>query len=345
MHFASDNTAGAHPKVLEALAAANEGVAASYGADRWSAELTERLSTLFGREVDVLPVATGGAANALALSALAKPWQAVFCHREAHVQTDECGAPEFFSGGAKLVLLDGPAGKFEAAALERALRDHPRGVVHRVQPGAVTLTQSTECGAVWRAGEIADVARVAKAAALPLHMDGARFANALARTGSSPADMTWKAGVDALSLGFTKTGAIAAEAIILFDRRPTEELGYRRKRSGHLFSKMRFFAAQFLAMLEDDLWLETARAANAAADALADAFREAGIEPEWPVEANAVFARLPKRAADALRAEGAAFYAWGPETGSRPLYRFVCSFATTQAEIDAFGYSLRNHVA
>jgi threonine aldolase len=336
MNFASDNAAGAHPAVLDAIRAANEGAVASYGADRWSAELNEALAAWFGRRVFAFPVATGGAANALALSQIAPPWSAVFCHRESHINVDECGAPEFYTGGAKLVVLDGPAAKLAPATVRTALLDHPRGEVHRVQPGAVSITQMTECGTVYRPHEVGALAQIAAGAGIGLHMDGARLCNALVTLGCSPAEVTWKEGVSALSLGFTKNGAIAAEAVVFFDEAVADGFAFRRKRGGHLFSKMRFFSAQMLAMLKDDLWRDLAGAANAAASQLAAILTSSGCTLAFEVEGNEIFARLPRSVADELRKDGARFYPWGPETGDTPLYRFVCSFATREHEISAF---------
>jgi threonine aldolase len=289
----------------------------------------------------VFPVATGGAANALALSQLAPPWSAIFCHREGHINVDECGAPEFYTSGAKLVCLDGEAAKITPAAVRIAALDHPAGVVHRVQPGAVSITQSTECGAVYTPEEVSELAETAHALGMTLHMDGARFANALAHLGSAPADITWKAGVDALSLGFTKNGAIAAEAVVFFDEALARDFMFRRKRGGHLFSKMRFFAAQFVAMLDSDLWLDLATAANGAASALGHAFAAAGFPPAFAVQANEVFVNLPRSVSADLKAAGAAFHPWGPEVGDAPLYRFVCSFATEPDEIELLAIRLK----
>jgi len=345
MTFASDNAAGAHPAVLDAIRAANEGIAGSYGADRWSAELAEALSAWFERPIFAFPVATGGAANALALSQLVPPWGTVLCHRESHINVDECGAPEFYTGGAKLAVLDGADGKLEASSVRRALLDFPKGVVHRTQPGAVSITQASECGTVYRPGEVGALAQAAASAGIPLHMDGARLGNALVTLGCTPAEATWKAGVSALSLGFTKNGAIAAEAVVFFDEAGAKDFEYRRKRGGHLFSKMRFFAAQMLAMLEDDLWRDLAGSANAAAAQLAEILTSAGCPLAFPVEANEVFARLPRAVAANLRRDGIGFYPWGPEEGDAPLYRFVCSFATREADIAGFRDRLHFHLS
>lgn len=341
MNFASDNTAGAHTDVLKAMAGASMGSAASYGADDWSARMEAALASWFGHEVAVFPVATGGAANALALAQLAPPWSAVFCHRESHIHVDECGAPEFYTGGAKLVPLGTPGAKLTPDQIAMGLGEHPRGVVHRVQPGAVSITNATECGLVYDPADVAAIADVTHDAGLKLHMDGARFANALAYLGCAPADVTWRAGVDVLSLGFSKTGAVAAEAVVFFDPALAENFSYRRKRGGHLFSKSRFFAAQFLAMLEGDLWRELAGAANAAASALGAGAEAAGFPPAYPVQANEVFLRLPVTLAAALKDEGARFYAWGPEAGPEGLYRFVCSYETTREEVEMFANRLK----
>lgn len=341
MNFASDNTAGAHPDVLKAMADASAGPASSYGTDDWSARLQGALADWFGHAVEVFPVATGGAANALALSQLAPPWSAVFCHRESHIHVDECGAPEFYTGGAKLVTLGTPGQKLTPDQIVAGLADHPRGVVHRVQPGAVSITNANECGLVYDPADVAAIADVTHDAGLKLHMDGARFANALVHLGCEPADLTWRAGVDVLSLGFTKNGAVAAEAVVFFDAALAEKFSYRRKRGGHLFSKSRFFAAQFLAMLEGDLWRELAGAANAAASALGAAAAAAGFPPVFPVQANEVFLELPVALAAALRSEGARFFPWHPETDQVALYRFVCSFATTREEVEMFSNRLK----
>ncbi len=345
MNFASDNTAGAHPAVLKAMADAADGPAASYGADPWSARMTEALSAWFERDVAVFPVATGGAANALALAQIAPPWSAVFCHRESHINVDECGAPEFFTAGAKLSPLGRPGAKLTPDDIAAALLDHPRGVVHRVQPGAVSITNASECGLVYDPADVAAIADVAHDAGLRLHMDGARFANALAQLDCAPADLTWRAGVDALSLGFTKNGAVAAEAVVFFDPAVAEDFAYRRKRGGHLFSKSRFFAAQVIAMLEDGLWRELAGAANAAAAALGAGAAEAGFPPVFAVQANEVFLDLPAALGAALKAEGAQFFPWTPEAEGRCLYRFVCSFATTPDEVEMFTTRLKSLAA
>ena len=342
MNFASDNTAGAHPAILAAMAAANEGSEPSYGEDRWSRRMNEALADWFGTAVAVFPVATGGAANAPALAQNAPPRSAGFCPAGSPIDVDECGAPEFYSGGAKLVAAGPPGRLYTPADLAAGLARHPRGVVHHVQPGAVSITQATECGLVYAPDQVAAIAAAAHGADLRLHMDGARLANALAHLGCTPAEATWKAGVDVLSLGFTKNGAVAAEAVVFFDPALAEGFAYRRKRGGHLFSKSRFLAAQVLAMLEGDLWKSLAGRANAAAAALAAGLSAAGFAPAYPVQANEVFVRLPRSLAAALSKAGARFYPWDDSEPERPLYRFVCSFATTAEEVESLQIRLKS---
>ncbi|WP_371348243.1 low specificity L-threonine aldolase [Ancylobacter sp. IITR112] len=329
--FGSDNVAGISPAILEALAAANEGPMPSYGADEISARVEAKLSALFERDVAVLLVSTGTAANALALSVLTPPWGAVLCHEDSHIENDECGAPEFFTGGAKLVHVPGAAAKIDPAALAAAAR-RDRGDVHCVQPSCVSITQITERGTLYSVQETAAIGAVCREAGLGLHMDGARFANAVAALGVSPAEMTWKAGVDILCFGATKNGAMGVEAIVLFDPARAGELAFRRKRGGHLTSKMRFLAAQMDAYLDGDLWLANARHANAMAARLASGLAGiAGVELEGRVEANMLFARLPPAMCEGLLAQGFRFYTdrWGAG-----VVRLVTSFATSEADVD-----------
>jgi threonine aldolase len=344
LFFASDNGAGVHPQILSAIAAASEGPAAAYGADAWSERACGRLADIFETEVAAFLVATGTAANALALSALARPFDAIFCHEESHVHDDECGAPEFYAGGAKLVGIPGYAGKISAESFRETLARYPRGLVKSVQPAALTLSQVTEAGTVYSLDEVAALAEIAHAGGVSVHMDGARFANALVSLGCSPAEMTWRAGVDVLSFGATKNGALACEAVIFFDRAKAETFPYLRKRGGHTVSKGRLLGAQMQAYLEADLWLELAARANAAAARLAAGLLEArGVRAAWPCQANEVFVVAPTPAVAAWRAAGAAFYDWptravSPQDAPRAgetLIRLVTSFATTDAEIDA----------
>jgi len=307
MRFFSDNAATAHPKVLEAIAQANR-VDTAYDGDALSARLDDAFSDIFETRVRAFWVTTGTAANCLALAALCPPYGGILCHRDAHIEVDEAGAPAFFTAGAKLILLDGPGAKIAPAIVDAAC-DGIRKDVHQVQPAAVSITNATEYGCVYRAGEVAVLGELARSRGLSLHMDGARFANALVTTGDSPADVTWRAGVDALSFGFVKNGGLNAEALILFDSSIADEIAIRRKRAGHLLSKGRFLAAQILAMLEDGLWLANARAANAAAQALAVAAPQRLV---YPVEANEVFLQVSADENARLRAQGFDFYDWGP---------------------------------
>ena len=307
MQFISDNAAAAHPKVLEAIAASNQ-LDAPYDADRWSRRLDSAFSELFETDVRAIWASTGTAANCLALAALCPPYAGILCHKDAHIEVDEAGAPGFFTGGVKLILLDGEGAKITPDSVAGAC-DRIRKDVHQVQPAAVSITNATEYGLVYRAAEVAALGKVARERGLALHMDGARFANALATSGERPADVTWRAGVDALTFGFTKNGGLNAEALILFRTDLAEEIEVRRKRAGHLLSKGRMLAAQILAMLDDGLWLENARAANAAAQALAAAAPQRLV---YSVDANEVFFRVDAGEAARLRAEGFDFYEWGP---------------------------------
>ena len=307
MRFFSDNAAPAHPKVLQAIADANR-LDTAYDGDEWSLRLDGAFSELFGTEVRALWVTTGTAANCLALAALCPPYRGILCHKDAHIEVDEAGAPGFFTGGAKLILLDGDGAKITPDAAAAAC-DAIRKDVHQVQPAVISITNATEYGLVYRAAEVARIGEFAKEHDLALHMDGARLANALATTGESLADLTWRVGVDALSFGFVKNGGLNAEALILFRTELADEIAVRRKRAGHLLSKGRYLAAQLLAMLEDELWLENARAANAAAQALAKAAPDRLV---YPVEANELFLRASAEEAARLRSEGFDFYDWGP---------------------------------
>ncbi len=307
MRFFSDNAAAAHPRVIEAIAAANQ-IDTAYDGDELSKRLDGAFSDLFETEVRAFWVATGTAANCLALGALCPPYRAILCHRDAHIEVDEAGAPGFFTAGAKLILLDGPGAKIAPEAVADAC-GRIRKDVHQVQPAAISITNATEYGLVYRAAEVAAIGDIARHHGLALHMDGARLANALASTGESPADVTWRAGVDALSFGFVKNGGLNAEALILFRTDLAEEIAVRRKRAGHLQSKGRYLAAQILAMLDDGLWLDNARAANAAARTLAAA---APDRLSYSVEANEVFLRVSADEAARLRSRGFDFYDWGP---------------------------------
>lgn len=348
MFFSSDNVAAVAPEIFAAMAEANSGGARPYGNDPQTQRLQALVSEIFEHDARVYLVSTGTAANALALACLCPPWATTYCHRNAHIEEDECGAPEFYTGGAKLTLLGGDDAKIDPDALADAVRFTARAGVHNVQHGALSITQATEKGAAYTADEIAALAATAKARTLPVHMDGTRFANALVRLNASPADLTWRAGVDVLCLGATKNGAMAAEAVILFDEAKAWEFELRRKRGGHLWSKMRYMSAQMEAYLTDGLWLRLAGHANAMADRLAAGLRAMpGVEIPHPMGANMMFPRFARRGHRALHAAGAVYYLWpgdqsldGP--GDEPLScRLVCSWATTEAEVDAFLSTLR----
>jgi threonine aldolase len=335
MNFTSDNAYGAAPEVLAALAEANLGTAPSYGEDEITARLARRFSEVFEREVAVFPVFTGTAANALALATVSPPYGAIFCHEDSHIAVDECAAPEFFSGGAKLVHLRGRNAKFAPAAVEEALT-HYRGGVHSPKPSAISITQATERGTVYRADEIAALSAVARREGMALHMDGARFANAVAHLDCTPADITWKAGVDVLSFGATKNGALCAEAVVFFDPARVHDFEYRRKRAGHLVSKMRFISVQLEAYLRNDLWLKHARAANSRARSLGEELSSIpGMDLAHAVEANEVFAHIPMALVQRLREAGVSFYEWEPPRNGRVLLRFVLSFLTPEEDVSA----------
>src|SRR3954452_23935248 len=310
MNFASDNAAGIAPEILAAISLANDGAALAYGRDDWTKRVERRFAEIFQREVAVFLVPTGTAANALALAHLTPPWGAVLCHDEAHIATDECGAPEFFGGGIKLIGLAGAGGKIVPAVLEDALAHGQWGGPHHVTPTVLSLSQATEAGTMYRPEEIRRLAEIAHAHGLAVHVDGARLANALARMNATPAQATWQAGVDALSFGATKGGALAAEAVLFFDPARAGGMSERRKRGGHLVSKHRFVAAQMEAYLAEELWLRLARRANSMAARLSSELTGAGFPPVWPVEANEVFVMMPPPLQEALQAAGARFYPW-----------------------------------
>ena len=325
MRFFSDNAAPACPQVMEALAAANR-LDTAYDGDQWSERLDGAFSDLFGTEVRALWVATGTAANCLGLAALCPPYGSILCHELAHIEVDEAGAPGFFTHGAKLTLLPGHGAKLTSETVEDAC-DRVRGDVHQVQPTVLSITNATEYGMSYTADEVAALGELAKRRGLGFHLDGARFANAVAFTGAKPAELTWRAGIDVMSFGFIKNGGMNAEALIFFDPAKAEAVPRLRKRAGHLQSKGRYLAAQILAMLEDDLWMTNARAANAAAAALAEA---AGSDRlVYPVEANELFVRMTADEAASLRTMGYDFYDWGPGE-----VRFVTSW---DQDLDAVG--------
>jgi threonine aldolase len=344
MFFTSDNAAGVHPAILASVARAARGPAMAYGNDPLTARVEARIREVFEAPLArAYLVATGTAANALALACLCPPWATVYAHQGSHIENDECGAPEFYTGGAKLTLIGGSQAKLDPEELAAKIRAAAPHDVHNVQRGALSITQATERGAVYSLETLGRLTGIAREAGIPVHMDGTRFANAIAWLGCSPADTSWKAGVDVLCLGATKNGAMAAEAVIIFDPARAREFELRRKRGGHLFSKMRFVAAQIDAWLEGGLWLEMAAHANAMADRLAAGLRAArGCKVLHPVEANIIFAELPLGLHRRLQAAGARYYpAEGGQDETGPddapyMVRLVCSFETTEAEVARF---------
>ena len=352
MLFTSDNWSEVHPAVMDAMAAANRGSVPAYGADDHTSAATRALSEVFERDVTVAYVTTGSAANGLALACLTPPWGAVVAHEHAHVQVDECGAPEFYTGGAKVLTV--PAGegasnslklgKLTPHGIRAALSVYDPPAYHRVRPAVLSLTQATEWGTVYDAGEVGALAEEARRFGLAVHMDGARFANAVAASGASPADLTWRAGVDALCLGGTKNGCMAAEAVILFGERGADQLPWRQKRAGLSWSKHRFLGAQWTAYLADGLWLDLAAKANGMAMKAAETLTShPDIALVHQPDINEVFAVMPDGMAEGLRDAGAQFYDWVQPNDryGRRVRRFVTSYVTTDADVAALGAALR----
>ncbi len=345
MNFASDNAVGASEPILTAIAGANSGATPAYGADDLSRDAEKRLADWFEHDLAAYLVATGTAANALAIGALTPPWGAALCHVHSHLANDECGAPEFFTGGAKLLLVEGAAGKITPATLDEALARVPKDIVRQSRPVCLSLSQATEAGTLYSFEELRALSDIAHARGLTVHMDGARFANALVALGCKPAEMTWRAGIDVLSLGASKNGALACEAVIFFDPSRADGFAHQRKRGGHTLSKGRFLGAQMLAWLADDHWRMLATHANTQAARLANGLAEIpGVSFAWPREINEVFAILPRNICEALRAVGVVFYDWHPEAlgaARRPqeneaFVRLIASFATDPADVDRF---------
>jgi threonine aldolase len=334
--FASDNVAPVAPAVLAAIERANRGTVHSYGEDPVTARLQAVAREAFGTELLIYPVATGTAANALALASLTPPHGAIFCHEGAHVNSDECGAPEFYTAGAKLMGLNSPDGKLVPAQLTGPLAYAQEMGVHHVQPTTLSVSQATEWGTVYTPAELAALSATAHAAGLGVHVDGARLANALAHLGCTPAEGTWMAGVDVLCFGGTKNGALAAEAVIYFAPERARDFERRRKRAGQLWSKLRYLSAQLLALLEDGLWLRHGAHANQLAAQLAAGFGQAGIGLVQAVQANEVFAWLPPERASALRAQGFEFYDWpAPPGAGSPVARFVTRYDQRPEDVAA----------
>lgn len=332
MRFFSDNAAAACPEVLAAVGDANR-IDTAYDGDQWSKRLNGALSAVFEHEVEALWVSTGTAANSLSLAALCPPHGRILCHRHAHIEIDECGAPEFYTGGAKLMLGEGEGAKLTPETVAGMIAGI-RPDVHQAPPAALSITNATEYGCVYTPRETAALGDLCRQSGLGFHVDGARFANAVVSQGCAPADLSWRAGADALSFGFTKNGGMSADCLVFFKPELAAATGYRRKRAGHLLSKGRYLAAQILALLDNDLWLANARAANRAAARLAEA---AGADRlVFPVEANEMFVRVTPEEAAALRAQGFDFYDWGPGEA-----RLVTSWDSDPAHVDALAAAIR----
>jgi threonine aldolase len=329
MRFLSDNTASASPEILDAILAVNRGLEPAYGDDRWSKRLDQVFGEFFDTDVRVFTVATGTASNSLALATVTPPYGAIFTHEEAHVVRDEGGAPEFFCGGARLVTISGRDGKITVDGLTRALDSNPP-TVHTVQPAALTLTQASEFGTVYRTAEIAALAEIAHTRRLAVHMDGARFANAVVTLGCHPGATTWRAGVDVLSFGATKNGALGAEAVVFFDPKRVADFELRRKSAGHLLSKSRYVAAQLLAYIESGLWRRNAERTNQLAQRIGAAAADRLL---GPVEANEVFVELGEEEKSGLRHAGFEFYDWGAERSGAA--RFVVSWDQPEEDVRA----------
>ena len=341
MDYRSDNTGRAAPEILDALVAANTGTALGYGADEWTARLQERFSELFETAVRVFPVATGTAANALSLAAASPSWGLVYCSEAAHINTAEANAAGFFGGGLKLVPVSGPHARIDPEAFAKSLAAVMPGQLHRGQPAAVNITQASDLGSVYPLDEIRAISETAKARGLKVHMDGARFANALARLGCSPAEMSWRSGVDILSFGATKNGGALCDAIVVFNPDLVDSLAVQLRRAGQVWSKMRFASAQLMAYIESGLWLRLAQASNAAAARIAAGISDLpGLRLIAPVEANEIFLEIPSAVMDALEGDGFQFY-----RRSATLARFVCRFDVSETETGALVAALRQYCA
>lgn len=331
MTFKSDNTAGICPEILAKLATVNQATADAYGGDSITARVKEQFNLLFEKQVDVHFMATGTATNCLALTSLTPPYGAVFCHAHAHITTDETNAPELFTGGAKLIGLPGNNGKICPEAFSQEIHNLAVMRPHNAKPAVLSLTQSTEAGTVYTREELKILISIAKHHNLYVHMDGARFANAVVALGESPADITWRLGVDVLSFGGTKNGAFAAEAAVFFNQNLSKDMDYQQKRFGQLMSKMRFFSCQFEALFENDLWLKNAAHANQMAQFLSKKLLNIPeVELVYPVDANEVFVKMPTILAQKLRDQGCEFYDWSFSKESIQTYRFVTSFNTKE---------------
>jgi threonine aldolase len=346
MNFASDNVYGVDPRILQAMVDANQRLTdVSYCHDDGAKAVDERLSSIFEKDVKSFLVVNGTGANSLALSAICPPFGGIFCHADSHINTDECNAPELITGGAKLITLAGAGNKLQPDAVKHKIGQFLHGE-HGAKPSALALTQATELGTIYSVDEIATLSSLAKTHGMKVHMDGARFANALVSLGCTPAEMTWKAGVDVLSFGGTKNGGMILESVVFFDTALAENFLYRRKRSAQLVSKGRYLSAQMMAYLEDDVWLPNAKRANALAQVLAKGLQQSNrVQLSNPVEANEVFAIMPRGTFDAVHAAGAHFYEWPMDglAADEVHCRFVTSFATPEAHVQQFLELMRAH--
>lgn len=337
--FASDNVTGACPEVMDAVVAANSGIATSYGDDEWSSRLQTKLSEIFETDVEVFLAVSGTASNALALSSLAPVFGKIYCHELSHINTDECGAPEFFTGGAKLIPMRSSNGRIKANELAETIRGS--GNVHVTQPSVVSITQSCETGTVYQLDEIKAISKIARKHKMSVHMDGARFANALASLDVSPAEMTWKSGVDVLTLGGTKNGCLAAEAIIFFKPDMVGNFPYLHKRSGQLLSKMRFISSQLEAYVTDDLWIRNAQHANSMAKILSEGLNAfSNIELAYPTQSNEVFVYLPRELIDYLNNAG---YDINEEELDGKAVRFVTAWNSELKDVDRLLEVIKQH--
>jgi threonine aldolase len=346
VNFASDNVYGVDPRILQAMVDANSRLTdVSYCHDDGSKQVDARLSEVFEREVQSFLVVNGTGANSLALSAMSPPFGGIFCHVDSHINTDECNAPELITGGAKLITMGGEGNKLQPGVLRYKISQFLHGE-HGAKPAALSLTQATELGTIYSVDEIRALTDIANNHGLKVHMDGARFANALVALGCTPAEMTWRAGVDVLSFGGTKNGGMILEAVVFFDTSLADDFLYRRKRAAQLVSKGRYLSAQMLAYLRDDVWLPNATRANGLARALADGLSQSNrVRLSNPAQANEVFAIMPRKTFDAVQAAGAHFYEW-PMDGvaeDEVHCRFVLSFATPEAHVDQFLKLMRSH--
>lgn len=342
MHFKSDNTTSVSAEILNALIEVNYNNQDPYGTDEYSVQLKAKFSEIFEKEVSIYFTSTGTAANCLALSSLIMPYESIACHNEAHIYTDECGASSLFTGGSSLILIDGSEGKINPNNLKNRL-NFAKSLKPRMQkPGCITVTQATECGTIYSIDELKTIYDIAKSHEMPVHMDGARFANSLVALEVSPAELTWKAGVDVMSFGATKNGCLNAEAIVFFNQQYANNFEYKHKMAGQLMSKTRFFAAQFLAYFKNNLWIQNAQHANSMAQLVKQAFEKQNIKLQYSVQTNALFPILTKEIADHLRSQGCEFYSWRPDNN---LYRFVTSCFSSIEEVTLLDKSLSLYFA